>query len=287
MELQVIVSQVMLPIALACIMFAMGLQLQPRDFSRVARSTKSLVLGLSLQMLLLPLIALVLIYLLQLDSLTAAGLFLVSLCPGGATSNLFTNLAKGDLALSVALTSIVTLLSPLLLPLIFLLFTQWQGQEMAAFSIPLLPAIKKLSIVTLLPILLGMIFRAKFSVWASKQQQRFKLFSLILMSAVIIALVATNYAVLVSSVSVTLLGVLLLSSSTLLIGYYLSALAATSRQQQVTIAYEVGIQNAGTAMFVAYSIMHTPELAHTPLAYGLIMNIPAFILLYWLRRQAK
>jgi len=287
MDLQVIISQVMLPIALACIMLAMGLQLQPKDFNRAFHSTKALSLGLALQMLLLPTIALVIIYLLQLDRVTAAGLFLVSLCPGGATSNLFTNLAKGDLALSVALTSIVSILSPLILPLIFLAFTQWYSQDIASFTLPLLPAIKKLSIVTLLPIIIGMGIRAKFTDWANRYQSKVKLFSLVLMIAVIIGLVLTNYSLLVASSSLSVIGVLLLSSTAIVLGYILSTRLAIARSQRITIAYEVGIQNAGTAMFVAYSIMQAPALAHTPLAYGLIMNIPAFLFLFWLNRQGK
>ncbi|MGR5049731.1 bile acid:sodium symporter family protein [Photobacterium damselae] len=285
--MQHIVTQVLLPITLAIVMLGMGLGLKRADFSRVITQPKSSIIGLCLQIFMLPTLALVLIQLLPLSSTAAAGLFLVSLCPGGATSNLFSLIAKGDVALSITLTAVISLLSPFLLPLVFITYLDMHGSQLEQFQLPIDLAIKQLIAVTVLPISLGMIITK----WLPKQSQLIqpmvKKLSTIAMLLIILALLITNQKIFDRFISIEGIAVLLLSSCSLFLAYFITGKIKVSQQAQRTIAIEVGVQNAGTAMMVALSIMHQPQLAVVPLMYGLLMNIPACLFVAWVSRKSK
>ncbi len=285
--MQHIVTQVLLPITLAIVMLGMGLGLKRADFSRVITQPKSSIIGLCLQIFMLPALALVLIQLLPLSSTAAAGLFLVSLCPGGATSNLFSLIAKGDVALSITLTAVISLLSPFLLPLVFITYLDIHGSQLEQFQLPIDLAIKQLIAVTVLPISLGMIITK----WLPKQSQLIqsmvKKLSTIAMLLIILALLITNQKIFDRFISIEGIAVLLLSSCSLFLAYFIAGKIKVSQQAQRTIAIEVGVQNAGTAMMVALSIMHQPQLAVVPLMYGLLMNIPACLFVAWVSRKSK
>ncbi|WP_420744624.1 bile acid:sodium symporter family protein [Photobacterium damselae] len=285
--MQHIVTQVLLPITLAIVMLGMGLGLKRADFSRVITQPKSSIIGLCLQIFMLPALALVLIQLFPLSSTAAAGLFLVSLCPGGATSNLFSLIAKGDVALSITLTAVISLLSPFLLPLVFITYLDIHGSQLEQFQLPIDLAIKQLIAVTVLPISLGMIITK----WLPKQSQLIqpmvKKLSTITMLLIILALLITNKKIFDRFISIEGIAVLLLSSCSLFLAYFIAGKIKVSQQAQRTIAIEVGVQNAGTAMMVALSIMHQPQLAVVPLMYGLLMNIPACLFVAWVSRKSK
>ncbi|HIF9059422.1 TPA: bile acid:sodium symporter family protein [Photobacterium damselae] len=285
--MQHIVTQVLLPITLAIVMLGMGLGLKRADFSRVITQPKSSIIGLCLQIFMLPTLALVLIQLLPLSSTAAAGLFLVSLCPGGATSNLFSLIAKGDVALSITLTAVISLLSPFLLPLVFITYLDIHGSQLEQFQLPIDLAIKQLIAVTVLPISLGMIITK----WLPKQSQLIqpmvKKLSTIAMLLIILALLITNQKIFNRFISIEGIAVLLLSSCSLFLAYFIAGKIKVSQQAQRTIAIEVGVQNAGTAMMVALSIMHQSQLAVVPLMYGLLMNIPACLFVAWVSRKSK
>ncbi|OLQ79383.1 sodium-dependent transporter [Photobacterium damselae subsp. piscicida] len=281
------VTQVLLPITLAIVMLGMGLGLKRADFSRVITQPKSSIIGLCLQIFMLPALALVLIQLFPLSSTAAAGLFLVSLCPGGATSNLFSLIAKGDVALSITLTAVISLLSPFLLPLVFITYLDIHGSQLEQFQLPIDLAIKQLIAVTVLPISLGMIITK----WLPKQSQLIqpmvKKLSTIAMLLIILALLITNQKIFDRFISIEGIAVLSLSSCSLFLAYFIAGKIKVSQQAQRTIAIEVGVQNAGTAMMVALSIMHQPQLAVVPLMYGLLMNIPACLFVAWVSRKSK
>jgi BASS family bile acid:Na+ symporter len=283
--MQQLVSQVLLPVVLAAIMLGMGLGLRFQDFTRVVSRPKASLIGFLMQLLLLPALALIIILLLPLQPAAAAGLFLVSLCPGGATSNLFSFIARGDIALSVTLTGITSLLSPFILPLAFLGYLQFSGDALAQFSIPLIPAMKQLAIVTLVPVSLGMIIRHFAPAWSKSAQPIMKKVSTIAMIIIVIALMATNLHVVENMISMNAVAVLMLATVSITIAYAIAGFAGVNPRTQRTIAIEVGVQNAGTAMMVALAILHKPELAFVPLMYGLLMNIPAFAFVAWVQKK--
>ena len=276
------ISQVMLPVVLAIVMLGMGLNLKAKDFKAVLDAPKAAILGFALQMLMLPILALFIIKLFGLNKEIAAGLFLIALCPGGATSNLFSFLAKGNIALSVCLTGVVSLLSPLILPLAFLGFIHFSGSiDSQSFSLPLLPAMKKLALVTLLPTLIGMCIRHYADDYSQSLIPLVKKLSALAMFLLIGALIFTNLSILPAMFSIYGAAVITLSSVSLLAAYFIAGKCNILEVDRKTIAIEVGVQNAGTAMMVALGIMQQPALAMIPLMYGLLMNIPAFTFVWW------
>jgi len=281
-----IIAQIILPLVLGLVMLGMGLSLQIKDFKAVLKQSSDALLGFLLQLLLLPLLALLIINLLPLHPSAAAGLFLLALCPGGATSNLFSFLAKGNLALSVCLTSLVSMLSPFILPVAFIGFIHFNGHvDEHAFALPLLPAMKKLFVVTLLPTVVGMSLRHFVNEWAQSVLPFIKKGSSIAMLLVVTALLLTNFTLLPALFSVEGIAVILLCSMSMLVAYFIAGQLNISEQNKKTIALEVGVQNAGTAMMISLSIMHQPALAMIPLMYGILMNIPAFAFVYWLVKK--
>ena len=282
------VAQVMLPVVLGTVMLGMGLSLQMKDFKTVLMNPKVAIIGFLLQLLLLPILALFIIEIFALNQTAAAGLFLLALCPGGATSNLFSFLIKGNLALSVCLTGVVSMLSPLILPIAFVGFIHYTGNaDSQHFNLPLLPAIKKLTLVTLLPTLVGMCIRYVADEWSQSVIPLIKKGSTIAMLLVISALLLTNLAIIPAMFSLHGIAVITLCGSSLLIAYFITGKLKVSEKNRKTIALEVGVQNASTAMVIALSIMHQPALATIPLLYGLLMNIPAFTFVYWILNKDK
>ncbi len=270
------VSKALLPIVLGFVMLGMGLALEGDDFRRVARRPRDAALGLVLQLGLLPLLALGLLAALPLQPMAAAGLFLVALCPGGATSNLFSFLARGDLALSVTLTAIVSLLAPFTLPLVFLAWVSASGLDLPAFRMSLGPAIGQLAVVTFLPVALGMGYRRWSPARAQAAQPWVKRASTVAMVGVVAALMVVHREAMWHNLGWNAVAVLALSTSSLALGHLIGGALASGPEAQRTIAIEVGVQNAGTAMMVALSILDAPALSEVPLLYGLLMNLPAF-----------
>lgn len=284
--MQALISQVLLPLTLALVMFAMGLGLSLKDFKHVFSRPRLALTGLSLQLIGLPLLALLLISAMPLVSLAAAGLFLLALSPGGATSNLFSWLAKGNVALSISLTAISSLIVPFSLPLLFGLFMQTSGKDVL-FSFPLGLMIKQLIVVTLLPVILGMLCHAYLSRLSRKLEPLIKQLATGCMFAVIVALVITNLHIVNAMLSIEGVTVLLLSTLSLMLGYLLSRQLGFEPQVNRTLGIETGVQNAGTAMLVSLSILQQPALASVPLMYGLLMNVPVFIFIGYCRYQAR
>ena len=280
-----ILSQLVLPITLATIMLAMGLSLTVADFKRVFYHPKATIIGLALQLLLLPCSAILLAYALNLPPLASAGLFLVSLCPGGATSNLFSYLAKGDVALSITLTAITSVIIPVSLPIAFVTYMSFIGETQTSFSMPIGLMIKKLAMVTLLPVLIGMILRHFFTSQIQAVEKRVRILAASAMVIVVVLLIIANSGVVKKMATYSGLSAMLLCIITLFIAYFVGQKVLRDKAQVHTITIEVGVQNAGTAMMVALTLLNQPALAVIPLMYGLLMNIPAFTYVWWAQRN--
>ncbi|WP_028293761.1 bile acid:sodium symporter family protein [Oceanobacter kriegii] len=281
--MQEALSQVVLPIVLAFIMFAMGLGLRLVHFREILRSPQAMLLGFGAQMVFLPSLALILIIALGLDGPVAAGLFLLSLCPGGATSNLFSYLAGGNVALSIALTAVTSLLVPFTLPLMFVSYLNASGDTLAAFDFPLALTIKQLLVVTAVPVVVGMAIRHWATSLANRIEQPCKRLSTIVMMLLVLALMGTHLPIMADLFSMKGLAVMLLSVFAFVSGLTMARQFGCSSADSRTIAVEVGIQNAGTAILVAMAFLQRPELAMIPLMYGILMNIPGFAFIALLR----
>lgn len=283
--MQQVVSQIALPVVLAMIMLSMGLGLSVRHFRDVVRHPLAAALGLGLQMCGLPLLALVVIAVFDVSPIAAAGLFLLSLCPGGATSNLFSYLARGNVALSISLTATTSLLVPFSLPVLFLAYTQATGDSLAAFNMPLATMVMQLVVVTLIPVLVGMALRHFAAAWALRVEPMAKKIATIAMMAVIVLLIATNLPLVMGMASLNGIAVLSLSCVALIAAYLIASKLGLNATDARTVALETGIQNAGTAMMVAMTLLQQPQLAMVPLMYGLLMNIPAFGFIAWVQHK--
>jgi BASS family bile acid:Na+ symporter len=279
-----LLNTVILPICLALIMLALGLSLKPRHFIQVARQPASVALGIVLQLLLLPAIAWLLIVGLQLPATLAAGLILLALAPGGATSNAISFLARGDTALSISLTAITSLIVPFSLPVLLALQYQWLGLDAKQFHIPVIPTMIKLIVVTLIPVLVGMIARHFFERPIASAQGAIQKLVGVLFVSLVIAMAWVNRAQLPDLWSQATLAVLSLCIISMVSAAVIARLAKLGNQQQTTLAVEVGIQNAGTAMMVAATLMQQPALAMIALLYGIAMNLPAMLLIIWKRK---
>lgn len=274
-------SQLALPWVLASVMLAMGLSLTGTDFTRTWRHPRRVLLGSGLQLLALPLLAWALVLLLPLSPPAAAGLLLVALVPGGATSNMFSYLVRGDLALSVTLTALAAVLAPFTLPLIMGWNLERLGLTALGFSLPYWQTVGQLLQVTLLPVLAGMLLRRALPPhWRERVLPGVKGFTGVAMIAMVVALFVAHAERLPALISLETLAVLLLCLTSMALGQGVARRLRLPQESVRAITVEVGVQNAGVAMMVAFVLLQQPAIGLVPLLYGLLMNVPVFLWMF-------
>lgn len=273
-----------LPIALAIIMFGLGLSLTVQDFVRVARWPKAAVLALACQLFILPALAFVLVLLFDLPATLAVGMMLLAAAPGGTTANLFSFLAGGDVALNVTLTAINTVLAVVTIPVVVNLSALYFAGESSDLRLPPGEVVPIIAIV-LVPIVLGMIVRSRYTGFAERMQRPVKIGSALVLAFVVVAALADQWDVFTDNV--LRLGSLSLVLCTLMlaVGYFVPRLAKVSYQQSIASAMEVGVQNATLAITVALSLMQQFEVAISPAIYGVMMFLPASALAYVMSKR--
>lgn len=277
----------MLPIALGLMMLAMGLSLTFADFQRIARYPKAAVLGILMQLFLLPLIAWVLILSItnfiplssELAQLLFLGLIILAACPGGATSNIISYLAGGDVALSISMTAVVSILVPFVVPVSLAYQFSWLGEEAIALHLPFAKTALQLLLVTVIPVLVGMVVRHHWTASIVKLEPLIGKLIGALFVCLILVLMFVQWPKLQEMGVGVMLVCLSLCMIAMLLAYSLAKFLGFSYEIKKTLAIEVGFQNAGTGMFIAAVLLGRPDWALVPLMYGLIMNLPAFILI--------
>ncbi len=267
-------ADVVLPISLAFIMLGMGLSLVKDDFKRVVQFPKAAVVGLVCQMILLPLVGWAVVHLVRMDQPElAVGLMVLTFCPGGATSNMLTFLARGDVALSITLTAVVSVVSPFTIPILTsIAMTQLMG-EGQTIALPIGQTIAALLLITVVPVAIGMAIKAKKPEWAVKAEKPVKIASVVILFAIIAALVKKQAADLPRFFAQTGLATLSLNVISMTLGFLAARAAKLERSQQVTIGLEVGIQNGTTAILVTQSLLGNSVMAIAPAIYSLIMFV--------------
>lgn len=272
-----LLTSLILPLCLAITMFGIGLGLAVRDFSLLFERPRPVYAGLAAQMLYLPLVG-ILVGLVIFDfptPLIGAGFVMITLAPGSSTSNLFTLFAKGDLALSVTLTAITSLLAPFWLPFAASIILS-NIDATQNIELDIMKVFVELVSVTIIPILIGMLLRHKNSAFALKIQKPVATFALIFLMLIIIALlikyvdILRDYSVIIAP-AILLLAILAYGG-----GYIIARLSATTPAQVRSISMEVGIQNAALAMLVTASILKIPEMTLAAMFYALAMYIVGF-----------
>ncbi len=283
-------SAVVLPFSLALIMIGIGLELKPSDFSLIFKKPKPVIIGLIAQMVLLPLLGIgVGIYLFEFSNpYIGAGFIIITLAPGGVTSNLMTLLAKGDLALSVSLTAIVSAITPVWMPFAASIILS-ELPETQAIDLDFLSTFLKLFVITIVPISVGMLINAKKHHWSLILRNPVKILSTIFMFMIITAMIIKDKEVLFNNFETVGLASLVLVTLSFLCGYLVARLFTATWAQVRTITFEVGLQNGTLALLITASIIKIPAMALASIFYSLLMFVAGFIviLLFNNRGQKK
>lgn len=283
------VLAIALPITLFCIMLSMGTTLQLADFKRVLVVPKIVLIGMVSQMLLLPLLVLLVIMLLkvpfQLSPEIIVGFMILAFSPGGTTSNMFSFMAGGRVALSITLTAIVSLLTPITIPLLGALALQWQMGESSEISLPLIPTFMKLAVVTLIPVTLGMVLRYRYPQACQRYQNPITRIPMVMLLLVIAGIIITNIEQMPRLLEMTAIPALVIAALALVVGYNFARMSRSDHQDSHTVAIETGIQNGGTAILVTGTILQNPVMTIAPVMYGILMLLPTFVYIAWARRR--
>ncbi|MEW5681465.1 MAG: bile acid:sodium symporter family protein [Pseudomonadota bacterium] len=283
-----VLTQIGLPLALILIMTGVGMSLRPANFQQVLRQPKAFFVGATAQLLLLPLLAVGVIWLFGLSGELAVGLFILALCPGGTTSNLYSYLAKADVGLSVSLTALVGFISPFTLPLLAAWAMQYYLGADSALQLPLLKTWLTLLIVGVVPVFVGMLIKARFTAFAERAQPLISRFSVLVLLLLIVSIAldlgdALWHYLLLSGPAALALNILSMAA-----GYLLGRWLLHSEQQSRTICLEVGLQNGTLALLITTGILQSAQMSIAPSVYSLLMFASASFFTWWVvkRKQA-
>jgi len=276
-----IVTDVVLPIALAFILFSLGLGLSISDFTRIFLKPKEFFVGFISQLILLPIVALILVYIWPLSPEIAIGVMILAAAPGGATSNILTSFAKGDVALSISLTAVISILSVITIPLILGISLSILGTNLSSEGISLIDIALKMFLIVTIPVLIGMLLKNIISSFENlaKKISTF-LFFLVLLGAVL----AERENVVAYFAEAGLI-TLVLNIVMMLLAYYLSKSFISDVSQQKAITLECGLQNGTLAIVVANVFFDGGAYLIPAATYSLIMYATSLPYIYYLRRN--
>ncbi len=275
------------PILLALIMLGLGLGLKIEDFTRVLKNPKDFFVGFFSQLIILPLVAYILIIILKTPPEIAIGVMIIAAAPGGVTSNILTKFANGDVALSISLTAVISLISIITVPLIIFTSADLLGITNISQNISMTGIALKMFLVVTVPVILGMIIRKFAENFVNSKIQIFEKLNIVLF---VIFFIAAFYEERESFIDFLMQAgfiTLTLNITMMIVAYYLSKTFASGVKQQKCIALECGLQNGTLAIFVSTQIFGTDLVYITPTAaYALIMYITGFIFVFLLKNKA-
>jgi BASS family bile acid:Na+ symporter len=278
-----ILTQVILPLVLALIMFGMGLSLTKQDFLELGKEPKPVAIGLFGQLLILPLLAYGIAIFFNLSEHLAVGIMILAACPGGTSSNILSQLARANLALSVSLTAVTTLICVVTTPLIIrFAIEEFNDTPVASFS--LLSTTLGLIFITLIPVLVGILIRHNFADFAIRSEVFFRRLStgfLIFMIAAITYQERTTFLTSFVLLSEAVISLNLLAIGT---GLLLGLMFKLVKRDTVTLGIEVGVQNSAMAMLISITFLDRPDYAIAAGVYGLAMYLGAGLLIFGARR---
>jgi len=273
-----VLTTVFLPIALAIIMFGLGLSLVAEDFRRVVRYPKAVIVGLTCQVLVLPIVCWLVAVAFGLVPALAVGLMLLAASPGGTSANLYSHIANGDVALNITLTAVNTVLAVVTLPIIVnlsLVYFFGEGKV-----IPLqFSKVAQIFALVLIPVAVGMIVNKNWPGFATKMRRPVKILSIVFLVAVVILTIAKDWVALSANATAVGGAALAFNLTSLAIGYFVPRLLNLEQRQAIAIGMEIGIHNGTLAIAVALSpLMLNNSLMAIPAAiYSVIMFFTAAI----------
>ena len=279
-----IVTDVILPLALAFIMFVLGLGLTGGDFLRVIKQPRDFFVGAFSQIILLPIIAFILVKVWPVAPELAIGVMIIAAAPGGVTSNLLTSFAKGDVALSISLTAIISLLCVITIPFIVLTSVGLLSDTNIAQDISLFNMSRDMFLIVTVPVILGMLLRRFASGAALKCEPIAKKVSIALFVLVLLGAITAERENVISYFAQAGLITLLLNVVMMIVAYYVAHLLASGKEQKKCITIECGLQNGTLAIFVATSIFGGGMYVIPAATYSLIMFATSLIFVYLVRK---
>lgn len=281
-----ILTAVFLPLALAFIMLGMGLTLTLKDFKNIVIFPKAIVLGLFLQLILLPVIGFILIQAFGLSGTMAVGIMILAACPGGPTSNLITHLSRGDTALSISLTAVSSVITVATIPLIVNSSIQFFG-EAGSITLPVGETIVQIMGVTIVPVSIGMFLKKKFPALSLKADRPVRTASAVFFILIIFAAILKERASLPAFFAAAGPVTLLLNILTLLISYYIAKAFFLPKTQQIAIAIEAGIQNGTLGIVIAATLLENSAMTIPIAIYSLLMFLTAAVVIFLSNRKQR
>jgi bile acid:Na+ symporter, BASS family len=279
------VTDVILPLALAFIMFTLGLGLSVSDFSNIFRKPKNFLIGLISQLIFLPIVGLILVIIWPLPIEIAIGVMLIAAAPGGVTSNILTFFAKGDVALSVSLTAVMSLLSAVSVPIVLAISIELIGNSSLPDSISLTGIALSMFLIVTLPVFLGMGVRSFLNSLTLKIEKSARFISTLLFVLVLVGAILAERENVVSYFAQTGLVVLTLNILMMLIAFYWSGFFGIGIAQKKAIAIECGLQNGTLAIFVGTSLFGSGLYIIPAATYSLVMYLTSLIFIYFIKNR--
>ena len=281
-----ILTSVVLPVSLAVIMFGMGLSLVVGDFKRVFKYPKAAFVGLTNQLILLPIIGFVLAVVFNLSPTMAVGLMIIAACPGGPTSNLITHVSKGDIALSISLTAISSLITVFTIPIILsFMLSYFTNDSDTQIQLPIIETILQIMVITVIPVSIGMVIRHFNEKFAGKMERPMRIASTVIFVAVLAGIIVANRESLVSHIKNVGTVTLLLNIITMAIGFYSARIFSLNYKQSISITIESGIQNGTLAIVIATTILKQTDMSIPPAVYSLLMFFTSAFLMWKFGRR--
>lgn len=274
------VSTLILAVSLIIIMLGMGLSLVIDDFKRIVVYPKAIVVGLTNQLVLLPLIGFTVASIFPLRPEIAVGVMILAACPGGPTSNLITHLAKGDIALSVSLTALSSIITIFTIPLIVNLALTHFLDEGKIIKLDVVQTILQIMVIIVIPVGIGMLVRHYKTSFAMKMAKPVRKGSAIVITLVILGILFKEKDNLLSYFQEAGIVSLILNAATMLVGYYTSKLFSIRNERAISISIESGIQNGTLAISIAVVLLENTAFAIAPAIYSILMFFTGGIAIY-------
>lgn len=278
-----LISNLLLPLALGFVMLGLGLGLTLDDFRRVAAEPRAVLAGLTVQVILLPGVAFLIAKGFGLSPEFAVGLMLLAASPGGASANIYSHLAKGDVALNITLTAVNSLICLATLPLI-LNFSLEHFFGAGNYVPPPIKKVIEVGVIIIVPVALGMMLRRTTPKFAASMDRPVRLLSVLVLVGLIVAVIVQEWSRLPGFFAAVGVVCLLFNLISLGAGYLLPLGLKLPKRQAIAIAMEIGIHNGTLAIFVALNVLSNAAISIPAVAYSLIMFATAGVFAWWVTR---
>ncbi|MGE4280990.1 MAG: bile acid:sodium symporter family protein [Magnetospirillum sp.] len=280
------ITDLLLPLGLAFIMFAMGLALKPADFALVFTRPKAMALGLLSQMVLLPVLALAVVQVFDLPRDFAVGLVILAACPGGITSNLLTHLAGGATALAVSLTAVTSVAGALSVPVVVNLALMHVGGQAAPMDLPVAKMTMGVFAVATLPLIVAMVINARWPIVAARMEKLARHLATALFAFIVVGAFASQWRTMMDHAVDVLPPAVVLNVLAMLGALALARLGGLGGKERLALVLETGLQNGALGIFVAATLLQSPAMMVPSIVYALAMNVTALAVIVSSRLSA-